>query len=597
MKLKYKRLLAIVLTIVLAFSTTACKTSKDNKRSEAEVYNQDIIKESNAFEDYLEELFVDIMSDTDLISVHAYMEHPENYGVTDYKKNLGRIDFENLGSSKEYEEILNKLDSFDYDKLSDSLKVSYDQFKLMMTNEKNNADLYLYNTDIKPTTGVQVQLPLLLAEYSFVEKKDIEEYLLLIADADEYFDDLLKFEKLRVDAGYFLEDSLCDEIIDTCKSFLLTADADDGILISSFNSRIDNFPSLSEEEKSSYKEANLKAVKENVVPAYNNLMSFVETNKGSNKYGASISNYPDGKRYYEYLMTKRLGWSMSMDEFKELGEDYVESLLNDIGLLSYTNREAYNKLQSFSFNMSDPKEILEDLKTKIVEDFPEIKDTDYNIEYVSKALEDYASPAMYFLPQIDNLNINSIYINGASGEEEIYPTLAHEGYPGHLYQTQYFASTNPEWLRYCLAPSGYLEGWASYVEVYSYSFANSYSKEVTKAMGQNYELTLTIYALADLGVNYYGWSEDKLKTFVDDYFNMGDSGIKKMYKALIANPGNYCQYAFGMLGIFELKEKARDELGDSFNIKDFHQYILDDGPRYFDIMFNNIDAWILKEKN
>ena len=614
MKKRLRLLLSIILCVVL-FSTSACSYSSlfgkregksylismlydglnEDNEEETEDNGEEITSESERFQEYVDGLFAEILGDVDLISLHAYIEHPENYGISDYNTGFSRTDFDNLDSTSYYEEILEQLDSFDKEKLTDSQQITYEELYLMMTNEKDNADLYLLNTDIAPTTGVQVLMPILLAEYSFVEKKDIDEYLLVLEDMDEYFEDILKFEKLRAQAGYFLEDDLADEVIDTCNSFLETVSSDEGVLVSSFNQRIDDFEGLTDEEKTSYKEANLSAIKENVVVAYENLAKGVSELKGSSKYSGGICNYPEGKRYFEYLMYKRLGIDMSIDDYYELGESYVEDIFARMANLMYGNVSVYNGMSSFTFNMTDPVEILEDLKSKIGEDFPEIGDTSYNIEYVCSALEDYASPAMYFLPQIDNLDINSIYINNGSGETEIYPTLAHEGYPGHLYQTQYFASSNPDWIRYVLAPGGYVEGWASYAEVYSYSLADTDNESLNEVMGLNYEASLILYALGDIGVNYYGWDFDELSEFVGEYFNISDSAIKSMYNAFIANPGNYCQYAFGMIAIEELKSEAMDNLGDDFDIKNFHKYILDMGPIQFDVLFDNLDAWCEKQ--
>lgn len=610
MKKTIKSLLAVLLAFVVVMETAGCgysdffgirigkselvNTITDLEESDCDSdvgsteYNED-------FQTFIDDLFAKIMSDEDTISIHAYIENPENFGIDDYDVSLGRIDYDNLGSTDDYDEILAALDEFDYDTLSDKQKLVYDELYQIMINERDNADLYLLSSDIMPTTGIQVELPLLFAEYTFVEKKDIDEYLLLVEDVDGYFEDILKYEKLRADVGYFMEDDLAQEVIDTCNSFVETALSEDGVMISSFNEKIDAFDGLTDEQKENYKAANVTAITEHVVKGYKLLAEGVASLMGTNKYSGGICNYPDGDRYFEYLMESRLGWNMSIDEYYDLGKNYIASIINQMNTIISNDYSAYKSMSSFSFGITDPDEILQTLKEKIGDSFPEIADTTYTIQYVSEALEDYASPAMYFIPQIDNLDVNSIYINPSSDEDDLFATLAHEGYPGHLYQTQYFASTNPDYLRYILAPSGYLEGWASYAEVFSYSYVDSGNENLNELMGLNYEVILIIYAMGDIGVNYYGWDIDDLKSFVNTYYSFGTSTIQNMYNAFIANPGNYCKYAFGMVGIYELKSKAMDELGDSFDIKEFHKYILDMGPIQFDILFDNLDAWIKEQ--
>ena len=100
----------------------------------------------------------------------------------------------------------------------------------------------------------------------------------------------------------------------------------------------------------------------------------------------------------------------------------------------------------------------------------------------------------------------------------------------------------------------------------------------------------------DIGVNYYGWSEDDVYRFISQYGFDDKSVAHEMYYAFVSDPGNYCKYVLGMLGFEQLKTKAQSELSDKFNLKNFHQYILDMGPVQFDILFNNLDAWIKKEK-
>jgi uncharacterized protein (DUF885 family) len=178
----------------------------------------------------------------------------------------------------------------------------------------------------------------------------------------------------------------------------------------------------------------------------------------------------------------------------------------------------------------------------------------------------------------------------------LFTTLAHEGYPGHMYQTQYFAATNPDWIRYILAPGGYVEGWASYVEVLSYNYAQTGNDALNKMYAANYATVLCLYAKGDIGVNYYGWSEDDVYRFISQYGFDDKSVAHEMYYAFVSDPGNYCKYVLGMLGFEQLKTKAQSELSDKFNLKNFHQYILDMGPVQFDILFNNLDAWIKKEK-
>ena len=514
---------SLLIVFIIVITLSGCSLPWNQKQiSETTI---SAAEDNTDFTEYVNSLFADLLS-ADMVSLHAYVEHPKDFGINDYEITLGRYDLDNPDDSSDYTDIISTLKSFDRSTLSAKQQITLDELLMYMENELEYSDLYIFNTQLQTTTGIHVQLPLLFAEYTFAEKKDIDEYIELLCDVDGYFENMAAFEKLRADNGYFMEDTLADEVIESCKSFLETAGLPDGAMISTFNEKL-----------------------------------------------------------------------ASVDEYDKLVDSYLKKYMLKMQSLALKDFSILDKFDTFSFNMTDPVGILTDLKKRITDDFPEIPDVNYNIKYVSKALEDYTSPAMYFIPQLDNLDINSIYINSSgTSASELYPTLAHEGYPGHMYQTQYFAATNPDWIRYILAPGGYVEGWASYVEVLSYNYAQTGNDALNKMYAANYATVLCLYAKGDIGVNYYGWSEDDVYRFISQYGFDDKSVAHEMYYAFVSDPGNYCKYVLGMLGFEQLKTKAQSELSDKFNLKNFHQYILDMGPVQFDILFNNLDAWIKKEK-
>lgn len=596
------RLLSLFLVFVFIFSLPGCASTDfiDDSLKDDSISN--IIspdpQENEEFTNYVNKLFAEIISE-DTMSLHAYIEHPENFGIDDYDVTLGRYDLENLDETTDISQYLTELQSFDRSTLSQKQKLTYDQLTQFMQTELEYSDLYLFNTQLATTTGIQVQLPLLFAEYTFVEKKDIEEYLTLLEDVDGFLSNLMEYEKIRSSKGYFMEDTLIDEIIETCESFKNSADdAEDGVLITTFNERIDAFAGLTDEEKDSYKARNSAAVTDHVVKGYQIMIDELSALKGTNQYKGGLCAYPEGTSYYEYLLADSLGWDKTVDEFDALLDSYMSKYMLSMQGLMMKDPSLMDQFESFSFNMEDPKAMIEDLKTRITDDFPALNEVDYDIKYISKSLEDYASPAMYFIPQLDNLNVNSIYINSAgTSDNELYPTLAHEGYPGHLYQTQYFAAGNPDRIRYILEPGGYVEGWASYVEVLAYNYAQTGNESLNRLMGLNYATILCIYAKGDIGVNYYGWTEEELLSFISQWGFNDESVAHEMYYAFISDPANYCKYVLGMLGFEELKSHAENALGSSFVLKDFHQYVLDMGPIQFDILFSNLPAWEERQKH
>jgi uncharacterized protein (DUF885 family) len=199
---------------------------------------------------------------------------------------------------------------------------------------------------------------------------------------------------------------------------------------------------------------------------------------------------------------------------------------------------------------------------------------------------------MYLVPAMDNYKNNNIYINGDDKAtlSTIYTTVAHEGYPGHLYQCVYFRNKKPAPIRNILNFLGYDEGWATYVEYLSYDYSGI-DKNLADLMAINSRMSLCIYSRADIAIHYEGWSKNTAVSYIKSLFQ-DEQIAESIYDTLLEEPAVYLPYAIGYLEINNLKEKAESKLGDDFNVKDFHKFLLDIGPSQFDIIEDRMDIWI-----
>ena len=601
-KRNIKKVISLTMAVVISaasISLTGCSITdirrlrgKNNNSYDTQYsYNT---TDNEAFEEFTDGLFKELIVD-DTLSLHTLLEHPDEYGITDYDVTLGRIDTDSLDDTSDITQCITELTAFDRNFLSKKQTITYDYLISYLQTRLCYSDLDLYDTQLTPTIGIQIELPLVFSEYTFVEKKDVDEYITLLCDVDSYFANLIEYENMRASKGLTKEDSLLDDIISSCQSVIDSVNktgSSDRLFIDDFNTRIDALTFISDDEKAEYKKLNLDAINNHVIPGYQALIDGLSALKGTNRYTGGICSYPDGQRYYEGLLEQTLGWSKSVDEYNSLLEDYMRGYMLVMRKLVQKDSSLIDSLSRYSFNMTEPESIIEDLKKRITDDYPELDEAGYSIKYVSDSLRDYASPAMYFMPQIDNPDINSIYINNSGTDSsDIYPVLSHESYPGHMYQTQYFLKTNPSLIRSYIKPGGYMEGWASYVEVHSYEYNNNNNDNLNTLAKCNYALTLCLHAIGDIGVNYYGWDEARLSSYLSNWgFNSPDTA-HWMYTALIANPGNYCKYVLGFIGFEELKKQAQKDLGSDFSLKEFHRYILETGPVQFDILFSNLKEW------
>ena len=223
----------------------------------------------------------------------------------------------------------------------------------------------------------------------------------------------------------------------------------------------------------------------------------------------------------------------------------------------------------------------------MVSDFPALSDVSLEINTVHESLQGNLNPAFYFIPPIDHAWENVIYINENPeyDHSNLYLTLAHEGFPGHLYQNVYFANQNSEPIRYLLSFPGYTEGWATYVENLAYHYMDTMEEDIREFLRINYFTSLGLYARMDIGINYDGWTLDQLKEFIRTYFDISDeSAAQDMYDMMTNDPANYLSYYVGGIMFQQLLETAKEEWGDSFSAMDFHQRVLEIGPCSFEIL-------------
>ena len=206
------------------------------------------------------------------------------------------------------------------------------------------------------------------------------------------------------------------------------------------------------------------------------------------------------------------------------------------------------------------------------------------------ALSSTSACAFYLVPPIDSTAENIIYINQSRvNSREQFSTLAHEGYPGHLYQTNYYLSTNPSPLRRLLRCDGYDEGWGTYAQLYSYQYMEykNTDREITAQLQQLYYdndvLSLSLSSLSDLYVNYKNYDLDALTDYLSTY-GITEENAEKIYQYVIENPTTYLSYSIGWCELTDLRDEMKKQLGDSFDLKEFHQAVLDTGSCPFSIL-------------
>jgi len=547
--------------------------------------------EDQRFENYTRSLFCQEVSGS-TITLHYTLKDPSAYGIKDTPVTYGACSTDTSAICASVENALALLQSYDRKELSSKNKLTYDVLEDYLSSSVKEAKFSLYDEPLAPLTGTQSQLPVLLSEYQFYDVSDVDTYLKLLSKTPEYFQSIIEFEKAKSEAGLFMASYSADDIMKECQAFIDMGD--ENYLYSSFEERLKSLK-LTAEEQASYIEKNSSAIKESIFPSYSLLKNGLAALRTSGKNNNGLCYLPKGREYYENVVASETGSSRTIPQLQQLTQ---AQMLDDLKamqtvLAASTQGSSISsdvfKTQGTILEDSNPASILADLEGRLKDSFPAPPEVSTQIKYVQNSMEEYLSPAFYMVPAIDSTKNNVIYINQGHMPDDIslFTTLAHEGYPGHLYQTVYYASRKPDPIRNLLNYGGYTEGWATYSEMMSYYYT-PLTKEQATLMQKNTSVILGLYALADMGIHYDGWTLLDTVSFFRGYGITDTNTIEDIYDLIIADPANYLKYYIGYVEFLELKKDAMDRWGDGFTQKRFHKAVLDVGPASFDVIRKHI---------
>ena len=536
-----------------------------------------------SFDDYLNDLFCQQVTSS-TINLHYTLKNPENYGITGYTVTYGDVTEESRKARvADLENIRSAMKSFDSGKLSKEQQMTYDILKEEVETELSATELFLYEEVLRPSTGIQAELPVLLAEYAFYDEGDVQDYLTLLSKTKSYFRQILLFEMEKANNGLFMPQFAAEDIIRQCRNFI--ADKEKNYLLDTFDNRLEAMAELNGQQKESYRQQNRRAVMEVVIPAYEMLIKGLETMKASGKNQQGLRHLPEGMEYYEYLVKAYTGSDHSVEELQEATASQRAEDMTEAARLISDHPELLTQAASYTFDQQDPTAILQELQEKMQADFPAPPDTSFAVKYVHPSLEEYMAPAFYLAIPIDDISQNAIHINGSSQYQKLklYTTLAHEGFPGHLYQNVMERSQGFPPMRSLLGTSGYSEGWATYVEMISYSYADI-DADLGQLLMRDQSALLSLYATADMGIHYDGWSLQEMMGFFGEYQITDEEILTDVYQLIVEEPAHYLKYYIGYLEFLSLKDTARGMYGERYSDYRFHGALMRMGPAQFSVL-------------
>lgn len=539
-------------------------------------------KSTGSFSEFCTTLFREEMK-SNTMNLHFTLKDPKAAGIDSYEITLGSLSGDSPhNQARQLKKLSEELKKYSHRSLKGKDRLTCRLLSDYISRQQNLAAYPYYDEPLTPSGGVTSQLPVLLAEYTFRNTRDIKDYLGLLSQMDTYFLGILDYEQKKADAGLFMSDEACLKVIEGCEVF--TEHPDDNFLIDTFSNRLNAMDGLTDTQKNAYLKQHSKVLSDHVIPAYSQMIKGLTMllGRGHNNWG--LCNFPKGKAYYEAVVSADTGCDDSVEDlFSQIAKARREDLTFCQNLLE-NNPKLASQSPKPDAALKEENAMISRLQKEILTDFPAPPQTDVEICHVDPALSEYLAPAFYITAPIDDISHNRIYINDAKNDTDIYyfTTLAHEGYPGHLYQTICTSSYGAPEVLSLLNYPGYTEGWATYTEMQAFYYAGL-DQDLASLLQHNQAATLSLYATADIGIHYFGWEKEKNAAFWSEYGVDDTATVKRITDLILEEPGNYLKYYVGYLKFRQMREQLALE-NKSFSVSAFHEAILRTGPSPFSVL-------------
>lgn len=548
------------------------------------------IHAEESFSDFEDELFQEMMSE-DYTTLHFSLRDYQKYGIEKPDVNIGDASWDDYEDSVEdCDEYLKKLQSFEYDSLSETEQKDYRTIAFYLERNKELNSYPYFDWAFNSAEGVIDNLLTTFTEFVFYEKEDVDDYLATLASVPAYLDQCLENTKKQAAKGYFLTDAMLKATEDAIEKFV--DKKDDNELIKIFDENIDAFDGLSAEEKEAYKKKNQEIVLNAYIPSYEKVAEELQKLKGSRKADYNVSSLDGGSEYYAALARYKTSIDADVETILDICTQYIEKSVDEL----YDIMQNHSEVTEETLDFDSAEDVLSYLEGHL-DAFPVLDKVYYNVQYLDPSVANDSIVAYYLSPPVDDMRDNVIKINGDNVSDviDLYTTLAHAGFPGHLYQTNYYIQQQPSLLRTQLTMMGYQEGWGMFAEgqALHVSGLSEYASEYQKI---NIELNYVLSAAVDLGVNGLGWSTKDVSKYLDR-LDLNGSIAKDLYDFATLQPGTILPYGVG-IAMFELLEnKAKNALGNDFDQKAFNEVLLNDGNRPFEVVEDDVNAYCGIDEN
>lgn len=590
-----KRISKLLSILLVLFILVGC--GEDSSPSAENYYltqlkNYEVREKNSTLDDNKDfDLFLDTIFDELVSDNYLYM----HFNVADYKA-MGiekpEVGFGHIVYGVDEEEFnktekqLEDLLAFDYDSLSLRQQYDYDLLHYSLLETLCGLEYSKYNLIFSSSSQFCDGIVTNLMEFAIYDEESEEDFLAVLKDVPNYINEAIEYSKQQSNDGLYHSDDMLDEEI----SYIDNLISSNGKSIYEHYKEYDIYPEVKE------------LVENEVIPAFVTLKEYLNTLYGKTKSDKlALTKINKGYAEYTYITNTSNNGDMYAiyTQLIEVYSDWVNNFIN-----AYQNNE--HILEDYEDFLNDDKAInlsaedmLEYLRNNSSKRYEYLEDANY----VVSALDTLGDSTLgyYVSPPIDNLNQNVIRVNAKINNEDydqmsVFEVMAHEGFPGHLYQNIYFQQKNPHKFRATQSFIGYTEGYADLAAMDAIDMLNV--DDGYKAVAKLNSITFNshlLLSIVDLGVNYFGWDVNTIGNKLEKLF-LDKAIAQPLYDMVVAMPGTFVRYGVGYVSHLNLRKKAMDELGDKFDFVAYDRAIIENGPLPFAILEGVVEDYINENK-
>ncbi|MBQ1477585.1 MAG: DUF885 family protein [Erysipelotrichaceae bacterium] len=575
-----------------------------NKLKEFKVRPKDASKteDNKEFDAFLDQVFKDMLEE-DYTSMHSSVIDYRALGLEKPEVTLGELEYKG-DDIEPYVEILNELLSYDYDTLSYRQQYDYDVLEYSFYETLAQLGYNHYNVLYSGGNDIVGNIMTYMTDCVLHDKEEVDDFMILLDDLDRYLDDAITYTKAQIDDGIRMIDDSVDYTVDYVDR-ILSNDVDNNAIVTSFRKRLDGASFLNDAEKEEYLTKAKEIVEKQVIPALGRTRDFVEEQRGKVTDPTEMALCNLDKNYAELVYMLHGSNNISIDEAFQNAQDTFDTLVAGYLSGSYdeTTMEQYDDIHENPGPalQGSAEDILNYLSENLDAYYPHLGAVAFDVDEMDASSADSSALAYYWPAPLDDLDQNVIRTNPNNLSNDIvesYSTLAHEGFPGHLYQHVYYQKTRPHKVRNTQNFVAYTEGYAVQAQIDAMHFGNIYegaTDMLADMVAFDYVYYFPLYSLIDIGINYYGWNTEEVKQFLSENY-INPSAAESMISFLIDMPGTYCSYGLGLTNFMELRDYAKKELGDKFDIVAYNESVLKNGEMPFNILKASVDEYIAANK-